>query len=75
MKKKPKRDLVKAAQIRDLIIEEWLVLAIECFMEGDGLGDRHRTILERAFGRVAMNAAIRGADRALREVEAQKIKR
>mgnify|MGYP001608534692 CR=1 FL=1 len=58
--------------MRDYIVEEWLVLAIECFLEGSGLGDRHRTIFERALSRVAMNAAIQAADMQLRDIEDRK---
>lgn len=65
-----KRQLSAASRalLRDRMIEDFLVNAIECLLDGDGLGERHRAILNRAFARVAV-AAI---DRAAREEERSK---
>lgn len=51
-----------AARFRDEIIEDFLVNALECLHDGDGLPDRDRAIIMRAFGRVQTRALMTLAD-------------
>jgi hypothetical protein len=44
------------ATFRDSFIEDWLLNALECLLNGDGLNERDRAILHRVLQRVAMSA-------------------
>lgn len=48
---------VELTQLRNDLIEDWLVNCLECLLDGDAIGQRERGILQRACRR-ALSAAV-----------------
>lgn len=56
-------DAVHLKKLRDEMIVEFLTNAIECILDGDGLSERDRSVLQEAFRRVAAKSFLNDAER------------